>query len=69
MRCALENTWHEQGETTYSLKLSQNILVDTILVKVTFNRGDNLIYDGAIDARLIDGEWMSSFVLVKHEWH
>jgi hypothetical protein len=69
MRCALENTWHEQGETTYSLKLSQNILVDTILVKVTFNRGDNLIYDRAIDARLIDGEWMSSFVLVKHKWH
>jgi hypothetical protein len=61
MRCALENTWHEQGETTYSLKLSQNILVDTILVKVTFNRGDNLIYDRAIDGRLIDGEWMSSF--------
>jgi len=45
VRCGVENTRQEQGETTYSLKLSQNILVDTVLVKVTFNGGDNLIYD------------------------
>ena|SRR6267154_775075 len=69
MRRALKNTWHEQGETTYSLKLSQNIFADTVLIKVTFNGMDDLIYDRAVDARLIDGEWMSSFVLVKHEWH
>jgi hypothetical protein len=69
MRCALENTWQEQGETTYSLKLSQHILADTVLVKVTFNGGDDLIYHRAIDGRLIDGEWMSSSVLVKHDWH
>ena len=54
---------------TYSLKLSQNVLANTILVKVTFNGGDDLIYDRAIDTGLIDGEWVSSFVLVKHEWH
>jgi hypothetical protein len=29
----------------FSLKLSQNVLADTILVKVTFNGGNNLIYD------------------------
>ena len=69
MRCTLYNSRREGGKTTYSLKFSQNILADTVLVKVTFNRGDNLIYDRAIDGRLIDGEWMSSFVLVKHEWH
>ncbi len=69
MRRALENTRHEQGEKTYSLKLSQNILADTVLVKITFNGGDNLIYDRAIDGRLIDGEWVLSFVLVKHKWH
>jgi hypothetical protein len=69
MRRALENNWHEQGETTYSLKLSQNILADTVLVKVTFNGGNDLVYDRAIDGRLIDRVWMSSFVLVKHEWH
>ena len=45
MRCVLENTPHEQGKTTYSLKLSQNVLADTVLVKVTFNGGDNLVYD------------------------
>jgi hypothetical protein len=45
MRRALENTWHEQGETTYSLKLSQNILADTVLVKVTLNGGDDFIND------------------------
>ena len=37
MRCVLEKTPHEQGERTYSLKLSQNVLADTVLVKVTFN--------------------------------
>ena len=30
---------------TYSLKVSQNVLADTVLVKVTFNGGDDLIYD------------------------
>jgi hypothetical protein len=69
MRYALEDTLHEQCEATYSLKLSQNILADTVLVKVTLNGVDDLIYDRTIDARLIDREWMSSFVLVKHEWH
>jgi hypothetical protein len=45
MRCVLKTIPHEQGETTYSLKLSQNVLADTVLVKVTFNGGDNLVYD------------------------
>jgi len=35
----------------FSLEFSQNVLADTVLVKVTFNRGDNLIYDRAIDSR------------------
>lgn len=35
----------------FSLKLSQNILADTVLVKVTFNRVDDFIYDRTIDAR------------------
>jgi hypothetical protein len=69
MRCAPENGRGEQGKTTYSLKLGQNVLADTVLVKVIFNRGDNLIYDRTIDTRLIDREWVSFFVLVKHEWH
>jgi hypothetical protein len=29
----------------FSLKLSQHVLADTVLVKVTFNGGDDLIYD------------------------
>jgi hypothetical protein len=48
------------SKTTYSLKVSQNILADTVFVKVIFDRGDNLVYDSTIDARLIDREWVSS---------
>jgi hypothetical protein len=53
-------------KTTYSLKLSQNFLADTVLIKVTLNGADNLVYDRAVDGRLIDGEWVLSSVLVKH---
>lgn len=37
MRSAPRNGRQEQGKTTYSLEFSQNVLADTILVKVTFN--------------------------------
>jgi len=34
----------------FSLQLSQDVFTDTVLVKVSFNRGDHLIYDRAINA-------------------
>ena len=54
------------SRTTYSLKLCQDVFTDTVLVKVLFNRHNHIVYDAAVDARLID-ETVSSFVLVKHK--
>lgn len=50
-----ENTWNE-GTRTYSLQFSQDVFTDTVLVKVSFNRGNHFIYDGAINGGLIDKE-------------
>jgi hypothetical protein len=69
MRHGLENIRHKQGKTTYPLKLGQDIFADTVLVKVTFNRSNHVVYDAAIDTGLIDGKWVLSFVRVKHKWH
>jgi hypothetical protein len=68
MRDAPEKIRRKQRKT-YSLKLGQDILANTVLVKVTFNRGNHVVYDAAIDGGLIDGKWVLSFVRVKHKWH
>lgn len=53
-------------KTTYSLKLCQDVLSDTVLVKVFFNRYNHIVYNATVDGRLID-ETASSFVLVKYK--